>query len=633
MQPNLHPELIWRSAELDFIENQLNAARHGNGRRAVLHGEYGSGKTRLLLEAISLASKAGVRSVYLSCRGGRLVDHLLLVSFLHNLLDLDESLPSNLKRERLESLLASTGLTHLRDFFADVLLINTTVDPQQALTQLAHSALFADLPGAIAQFVRSTASIDQPLMLTLDDIDQAGSDILAVIEQLCSTASANPVLLLMSHSDGLPESLSTLVDAVASIRQLPAKQVGQLVEHITGLAEVAEGVVDQLISNSGGHIFPMIAILQAIAARNEFGRLALTEFKIPTFDQAVHQHMQLLDEHRQQMLAALAVMGQAAAKEIIGKVVRHEDEAALESVLQRLVQYGWLVQTGQVYSFANRSLQHVIYDNLAQETRARLHLRAGNQFFAASLNHSGDTYLQSAFGHFEKSGQKSKALEVLHLAIHEAEQKNTEEELILLLKRGIEVAAAQKNGIEQAQFAEHLGDLYAAQGDYRAAAHAYGDSDSLHTTLTQKSKLGLVLLAIDSARSVTVLGKIVESVPTSYTNDLRWRLEAGLVWAYARTNHPYEALRRGRNALSIVANMPGHGDSIALLRLTLGMAHVISGETEEAVQHFDSAYGGWDARGQSEGCQLVDAVRANIPAGESTLLWLRYVLTPLLRLS
>jgi hypothetical protein len=144
------------------------------------------------------------------------------------------------------------------------------------------------------------------------------------------------------------------------------------------------------------------------------------------------------------------------------------------------------------------------------------------------------------------------------------------------------------------------------------------------------SKLGMVLLATNPARAVNVLMQVTPATSYSQSDDLRWRLEAGLVWGLAITGRSYEAVRRSRDVLGGLSDTAGFGNARTLMRGTLGMVLYYQGDQTAASTHLESARAGWGARGEEEGVRLINQVLIAMPRKEVTLSWLQMVMAPLL---
>jgi hypothetical protein len=205
------------------------------------------------------------------------------------------------------------------------------------------------------------------------------------------------------------------------------------------------------------------------------------------------------------------------------------------------------------------------------------------------------------------------------------------EQLIALYRQAIDVTARDAKLVRrQAQFAETLGDMYAVAEEYDKAVEAYSELSPTVSPLSLLGKLGLALLIIDPDRAITVLSQVVPAVPHNYTNDMRWRLEAGLVWALSLAGRSYDAVRRSRDVLGTLSSTTGLGFARSLIRGVLGMTLFYVGDQMEAHPHLESARAGWGARGDQEGVLFINQVLIAMPKEDVTKNWVRLLLYPLI---
>lgn len=228
----------------------------------------------------------------------------------------------------------------------------------------------------------------------------------------------------------------------------------------------------------------------------------------------------------------------------------------------------------------------------------------------------------------------AQALQALETELERAHAAGDRALLAALYERGAEIAAQDPALAErQVCMAIALGDLYAAEGDYQAAASAYDRHAPQAAPPLLLVRLGLALLAHDPACAAQRLYEALQLVSPGYHEDLRVRLEAGLVWAMALGGSTYEAERYGREALAKLGDTSGLGAARTLMRGTLGMVLFYQGSEEEARPHLESARAGWEARGDMHGVLLMNRVLSGAPRQEITPVWLRVVLAPLLQIT
>jgi tetratricopeptide (TPR) repeat protein len=300
--------------------------------------------------------------------------------------------------------------------------------------------------------------------------------------------------------------------------------------------------------------------------------------------------------------------------------------------LSRLTDSGWLLRSGRsfraLFSFKNRLVRDLIYETISLDMRDELHDYAGEYYYTITRTGKNDRS-KEAIHHYLKAGKHDHALRVIDFVIEQAGHSQTL--LIEHLGEAIRIAALDPAlGKQQAGYAERLGDIHAAQEDYRRAAEIYADLSPTISTVSLLGKLGLVLLPIDPLRAANMLAQIAPTIATDYPNDYRWRLEAGLAWGLALAGKQYDSVRRTRDALSTLSTLSGLGNARTLIRGMLGMILHYQGEQSEAHPHLESARAGWGAREESDGVLLINQVLIGTNRDEITRQWLKMTLKPLL---
>lgn len=608
--------LLERSSEIEQIEMQLTHAHQGPGRQVALVAKSGSGKSVLLKEIVSRALERGERAVFLPCTGGVIAEPSLLRLFVARLLQIDLTLSVEQASEQLKEELITYQLTDLYNYLAGFL----GFDQLEALPQ----AIFLDYPTAVTRIVRACASEQAGLVLVFDDIDQAGPNIQELARRLCNVAEATNTFILMSATRNLPDDLEANITITLGLGALTPPELIKIAAHIFGTDDIPKSIQAQLVSLSHGLPLPVVLIAQAVRRRTPDQGT-----KLPTMIQAVSHISGGMTQEQLGLLRTASVVGRVVPISIFEAI--EIDNA--DGLLQELTEAGWLEHEPGLglYRFSNRIVRQVIYDYIPGAERTALHEKIGAYFYDQDPDTLSRRAVDLAVYHLVRSGQREGALKALKLAIEEAAATHNLEARRDMLKQAIEIAAVSVKFRQlHIQFSEQLGDLYAAQDDYANAAMAYSEPGMSATPLHLLTKLGLVIVAVDAARATSLLTKTSKQLPNFFPEDLKWRSTSGLIWSLMLQNKPYEALREGRNALATLNQLTGYGDSIALLRATLGMVHHYNDEVVDAKLHFESARGGWLARGNDAGLTLLNRVQANAPRDEATQHWLRLVLHPII---
>ncbi|TFV45086.1 helix-turn-helix transcriptional regulator [Blastococcus sp. TF02A-35] len=365
--------LVGRAEELGRLLAHVDRAASGRASAALLAGDAGVGKTRLLDELGRRAAERGVRVLT-----GHCVD------------------------------LGDVGLPYLP--FVD-LLRPVGADPQLAPTAAADPALAALLAGRpvavpAVQVVPEGRDLSRPLphRAAPQPVDDGRLQLFeAVAALLCELASKDPLLLVLedvhwadrSSRDLLRYLLARLVDApvaiVASYRSddlhrrhplrpllaelvrlpgverievapLPDAAVGELVRGLAG--GVAERVVEDVVSRAEGNAFYAEELLAA-GLHGEALPLGLTDVLLARVEQR--------SAAAQQVLRIAAVAGRRVRHELVaavGELTGGElEEALTETVHHHLL----VVSDDGRYRFRHALLREAVLADLLPGERVRLH--------------------------------------------------------------------------------------------------------------------------------------------------------------------------------------------------------------------------------------------------------------------
>src|SRR4051794_32054522 len=175
--------LLERSGELRAIREGLTAAKSGGGRILALAGPPGAGKTRLLGELRSRASRRGM--TVLSARGGELESELSFGVVRQLFVPLLRSLP---RRDR-STLLSGAA------FLATAVL---------GLEAESASALAPESAWHGLYWLTANLTDRGPLVIALDDAHWADSASLQWLLYLARRAEALPLVLAVAFREGEP---------------------------------------------------------------------------------------------------------------------------------------------------------------------------------------------------------------------------------------------------------------------------------------------------------------------------------------------------------------------------------------------------------------------------------------------
>jgi DNA-binding CsgD family transcriptional regulator/tetratricopeptide (TPR) repeat protein len=377
---------VGRSAELATLRALAPREAGERGRLALLGGEAGSGKSRLVRELAQALATEGVLVLYGACDA---VVHTPYRPFAEALDQLVHSTDPDLLRADLGS--AGGELARLLpDLPARVggLPAPIAADPDTERHRL-HTAVSDVLAGAGRR---------QPLLLVLEDAHWADAPTLVLLRHLARTSSEARVLVLATFRDSEADIQGTLADVLADLRRsehvvrlrlggLSKEEVEEFVRR-AGSAEIdpAEPELSSALRDlTEGNAFLLCELWQALVETDAFaiedGTLRLTaplrEIATPqSVREVVNQRIGRLDPASRDLLELAAVAGPEFELDVLRRAAPAELEriGALEPAMRSgLIEE--LAFPALAYRFTHELVRRALYDRLSVLRRAELHLR------------------------------------------------------------------------------------------------------------------------------------------------------------------------------------------------------------------------------------------------------------------
>lgn len=379
-------QFVGRSAELAALRVLVPREAGERGRLALLGGEAGSGKSRLVRELAHGGAGEGVLVLYGACDA---VVHTPYRPFAEALDQLVRGTDPDVLRADLGG--AGGELARLLpDLDARVsgLPAPVTADPDTERHRL-HTAVTDLLAGTGRR---------QPLLLVLEDCHWADTPTLVLLRHLARASSEARVLVLATFRDTEADIPGALADVLADLRR--SDEVVRL--HLGGLSE--DDVEDFVRRAGGGEIDPAEpglsralrdltegnafllcelwrALVETDAFAIEQGTLRLTrplqEIATPqSVREVVSQRLSRLDPASRDLLELAAVAGPEFELDVLRQAAPVELERidALESAMRSGV-IEELPFPALAYRFTHELVRRALYDRLSVLRRAELHLR------------------------------------------------------------------------------------------------------------------------------------------------------------------------------------------------------------------------------------------------------------------
>ena len=422
---------VGRTNELAWLHELLARAGDGEPLVAVIGGEAGVGKTRLVDQLAATAREQGVRVLGGGCvpLGEEGLPFAPVIEALRGLAD-------DLDTDELQAV-AGPARQELARLVPDLAWGGETATGPAVTSQAGQGRLFELLLGVV-QRLAATA----PLLWIIEDLhwaDQSTRDLLAY---LATYLRSGPVLLVGSfRSDELHRlhPLRRLLGELTRNRRVARLELerfsrAELTQQLAGLlgSDPPARLVDDVYARSEGN--PFFAEELLLAGDGGPGTLP------PSLQEVLLTRVVRLGLRTQQLLRVAAAAGPGATQPLLAAVADIDDQQLLEG-LREAVDQQLLVPDpagGEGYVFRHALLAEAVYAELLAGERVRLHTA-----LAAALEagvEAGDPPASRAARlayHWAAAGDQPRALIASLAAAAAAEQVYAYAEAQLQLERAL----------------------------------------------------------------------------------------------------------------------------------------------------------------------------------------------------
>jgi class 3 adenylate cyclase/predicted ATPase len=455
--------LVGREEELDVLGRCWERAAGGEGQLALLVGEPGIGKSRLIEEFRLTLGETPHTFVEWSS------SQLLQNTPLHPIAEwgrqrfgADE--PAARRLADLENTLRLIGL----DASEYTSLIAPLVDIQLAEERAARLApgelRRRRLAALIAWFLAGARS--QPVVLAFEDLHWADPTSLDLMQALAERGRTAPLFIIATARPEFrpPWSLRSH-HSVISLRPLDRVDVAQMVGELAAHHALSQEVIEGVSARTGGVPLFVEEVARLLLERGEAGGLQAIP---PTLQQSLAARLDRLGEARE-VAQIGAVLGRDFTYSLL-RAVGEIDGTDLQSALDRLADADLLIVEGAGheanYRFKHALIQDAAYDGLLKSRRQALHRRAAEVLLDQPERAAAGPEVVAH--HFTQAGLDDLAIEWWGKAGDQALRRSAFQEAIAHLGKAI--ALADKAGGVSGQGQK----LHVAYGNALIAARGYG---------------------------------------------------------------------------------------------------------------------------------------------------------------
>jgi eukaryotic-like serine/threonine-protein kinase len=368
---------VGRERESDALRELLDVAVRGNGGVALIEGEPGIGKTRLVEELLTYARVSGARVLAASCHEADAVPAYWPFAQAIRAYVRDADPVGLAWQLGADGPVLARLVPELRERVPSI----GAVEPLEG--DEARFRFYEAVAGFMVALARS-----RPLVLAIDDLHWADSSSIELLRFLAHRVSEAPLLIVSAYRQEEAEARENLRRAIAELAEVPRHErialggldpeaIARYVELSAGSAAPPELVAD-IHEQTGGNPFFVGEVVRLIATERAAGPAPRGRARpIPRgVREAVSRRLERLAEPAIEALEAAAVIGREFEPEVLAEVLGRPLSGELDSArAARILEPRG--RGGERLIFAHAVFREALYDALRPARRQELHRRAG----------------------------------------------------------------------------------------------------------------------------------------------------------------------------------------------------------------------------------------------------------------
>ncbi|MBI3241880.1 MAG: AAA family ATPase [Chloroflexi bacterium] len=415
-KPVLCPILIGRGTHLALLDQLLAQVQGRRAQTALIAGEAGNGKSRLVAEAKARAARQNFLVLQGNCfESDRALPYAPLIDLLRGVFGTRPSAEISRDLGSAASVFVRL-LPELAPSFSRPAPASD-LDPEQEKRHLIQ---------AFSQFFARLA-LAQPLLLVVEDLHWSDDESLEALLTIIRRASAQPVLVILTfRNDEITPALNRFLadlerERLAAELTLPRLNPAEVDSMLRAIFELQRPVQAEFLNAiyglSEGNPFFIEEILKSLIATGDiffveadgkWDRKPLNQLRIPrTVQVAVQRRTDDLSPAARQLLGLAAVAGRRFDFTLLQKLTQR-GEAELVLLVKELMAAQLVVEeSAETFAFRHALTRQAVYADMLARERKALHQTIAGFLETATP----ETRLADLAHHFYEAGSWEKAMD------------------------------------------------------------------------------------------------------------------------------------------------------------------------------------------------------------------------------
>src|SRR5437870_4056619 len=424
--------LVGRDRELGSLAGLYGRAAEGQGAIALLVGDPGVGKSRLLYEFLQRLDAAGALELETTCVSyGRSMAYRPIVEVLRRYVGLSDGISGEEIRRRVAEQLQFLGLEGEERAILLAHFLGVSAPPE-FLNRLSGPQLKERTLGVLRDvFLRASELV--PLILIVENmhwIDSASEEFLA---HLAGGLPGHRVLLVLTTRPGYsaPWLAPPLAETI-TVEGLGAGDVRGMVQTLLAAEEVSQQLFKILAEKSEGNPLYVEEILRqlqetgGILVADGEARLRRPDVTVPaTIHDIIAARIDRLADPHKQTLQGAAVVGRHFGISLLSRIIEVVP-AQVAGHLRELHGLDFVFPSAQepelMYSFKHALTQDVVYAGVLERRRRHHHAAAGHgleELYAGRI----DDVVELIAYHYGRSADAEQAVDYAIRAGEKAQRR------------------------------------------------------------------------------------------------------------------------------------------------------------------------------------------------------------------